>query len=189
MALKVVPAGDERCDIHTQRKPAQYICESCLAKFGVEAAGESAPRRSRSLKSRIRRARRRLRRWRAQPGRVVLIGGGAVALIAVIVLVVSAIAGGGGSDRRPAARTEAGVVSALGLLPSPGGTGWITPDGACWLVSIQFGANVQPGRLTGGLIEATNEDQTVGAAVTQNDFSISTTACAEQVGADLRANY
>jgi hypothetical protein len=191
MALKVVPAGDERCDIHTQRKPARYICERCMQELGLEA-GERAPQRSRSLRARARRVRRGLRRWRSRPDRLILVGGLVAALVVLVVVVVAATGGGGGGEHGDVApsRTEAGVVSALGLINSPGGTGWTTPDGACWVVSIQFGEDVHPGKIAGGqLVEATNEDATVGAAVAQNDYTVSEAACVERIGAGLRAHF
>jgi hypothetical protein len=192
MALKVVPPNDERCDVHTQRQPVRYVCESCLDKFGIDPA-QSTPGR-RSLGSRLRRARRRLRRAIARGDRRVLIGGGIAVVAAALVVIALASGGGGGGDEQEAgangAPTEADVVSALGLVPGPGGAGWITTDGACWVVSIQFGADVRPGTIAGkGLVEATNEDATVGAAVSQNDFSVSEDECVARVGAALKTNF
>jgi hypothetical protein len=192
MALKVVPAGDELCDIHNGRNPPQYVCKSCLKEFGVDP-DRAAPARRRSLRSRIRRGRRRLRRAFASVNGRILIGGG-IALVSVTALIVAlATSGGGGEDtggKVTHPRTQDGVVSALGLIPSPGNSGWITPDGACWVVSIQFDENVHPGKIAGNqLIEATNENLTVGAAVAQNDFSITTQQCASRIGAALRQNF
>jgi hypothetical protein len=49
---------------------------------------------------------------------------------------------------------------------------------------------VHAGQLAGkSLIEATNEAGTVGAAVTQNDFTQSASQCAAQIGAALRSNF
>lgn len=54
-------------------------------------------------------------------------------------------------------------MNALDLVPSR--PGWVTSDGACAVGSIEFGNDVQPGKVGGLdiLIEATNEDETVGA--------------------------
>jgi hypothetical protein len=191
MALKVVPAGDERCDIHNRRNPPQYVCESCLEEFGIDPAAPSAGRPS--FRSRLRRARRRLRRRIARGDRRILIGGGiAVAAIAVAILALTSGGGGGGDGQGSDSTgppTQADVVGALELVPDPGGAGWITTDGACWVVSIQFGADVHPGEIGKGLVEATNGDATVGAAVSQNDFSVSEAECVARVGAALKAHF
>jgi hypothetical protein len=186
-----VPPNDERCDVHTQRQPVRYVCESCLDKFGIDPTGPRAGRRS--FRSRLRRARRALRRRRASAGRRVLIGGG-IAVVAVAIVVIALASGGGGNDEQDAGAdgppTDADVVSALELVPDPGGAGWITTDGACWVVSIQFGADVHPGAIAGkSLVEATNEDATVGAAVSQNDFSVSEDECVARIGAALKTNF
>jgi hypothetical protein len=191
MALKVVPADDERCDIHNRRNPPQYVCEACLKEFGIDPAAPTAGRPS--FRSRLRRSRRRLRRRIARGDRRILIGGGiAVAAIVVAVIAFSGGGGGGGSDLEADSTgppTQADVASALDLVPDPGGAGWITPDGGCWVVSIQFGADVHPGEIGKGLVEATNEDATVGAAVSQNDFSLSEAECVARVGAALKAHF
>ena len=189
MALKVVPADDERCDVHTQRKPVRYICESCLNEFGIDPTEPAAGRPP--LASRLRRTRRRLRRDIARGDRRLLIGGGiAIAVIAVVVFV---LATGGGGEEGNSSETgppnEADVVAALELTPDPQGAGWITPDGACWIVSIQFGTDVHPGEIAKGVVEVTNENATVGAAVSQNDFSVSEQECAARIGGALKANF
>jgi len=114
-------------------------------------------------------------------------------VVAVAMILIATAGGGGGNgdessvSSRP---TEPGVVAALGLVPEPSGVGWITADGACWVVSIQFGGDVRAGQLAGkGLIEATNEAHTVGAAVTQNDFTQSAAQCAARIGAQLKAKF
>jgi hypothetical protein len=114
--------------------------------------------------------------------------------VAVAIVVIALASGGGGNEeqdsRAEGPPTDADVVSALELVPGPGGAGWITPDGACWVVSIQFGADVRPGAIAGkGLVEATNDDATVGAAVSQNDFSVSEDECVARIGTALKANF
>jgi hypothetical protein len=190
MALKVVPAEDERCDIHNQRNPPQYVCEACLDRFGIDPAQPTPGRRS--LRSRLRRARRRLRRNLVRGDRRMLIGGAIVAVAIVLVLIAFASGGGGDDEGKlgDGAPTEADVVTALELVPDPGGAGWITSDSACWVVSIHFGADVQPGPIAGEhLVQATNENATVGAAVSQNDFSVSEEECVARIGAALKANF
>src|SRR5512144_2187060 len=86
MALKVVPAGDERCDVHNRREPQKYICETCLEEFGIESAPPAPTRRTR--------VRRAIRRWRSSADRRVLIGGGVGLLIAGVIVVVVLAAGG-----------------------------------------------------------------------------------------------
>jgi hypothetical protein len=190
MALKVVPAEDERCDIHNHRRPARYVCESCLKEFGGDAAEPTVSRPS--LRSRLRRARRKLGRRIAGGDRRILIGGG-IAAVAIAVAVIALGSGGGGGDDGGAGTTgpptQADVVNALELVPDPSGAGWITPDGACWIVSIQFGTDVRPGEIGKGLVEATNENATVGAAVSQNDFTVSEQQCVARIGTGLKANF
>jgi hypothetical protein len=190
MALKVVPAEDERCDIHNRRNPPQYICETCVKELGVDPGEPTVGRPS--LRSRLRRARRRLGRRTAVGDRRILIGGGIAAVIVAIGVIALGSGGGGGDEGAadtPGPPTEADVVNALELVPDSSGAGWITPDGACWIVSIQFGADVQPGEIGKGLVEATNEDATVGAAVSQNDFTVSEQQCVARIGAGLKASF
>lgn len=85
MALKVVPAGDERCDVHNRREPQKYICETCLGEFGIDAS-PAATRRAR--------ARRALRSWRSGIDRKVRIGVGVAVLIAAVILVIVLVVGG-----------------------------------------------------------------------------------------------
>src|SRR5512139_2568626 len=89
MALKVVPAGDERCDVHNRREPQKYICETCLKEFGIESAPPAATRRAR--------VRRAIRRSRVD--RRVLIGGGVVGLLIAGVVVVIVLAAGGSAGK------------------------------------------------------------------------------------------
>src|SRR4029450_390986 len=103
MALKVVPAGDERCDVHNRREPQKYICETCLGEFGIEPP--AATRRAR--------ARRALRSWRSGIDRKVLIGVGAVLLIAGVILVIVVVAGGGGGQKDGVAATPENLVACL----------------------------------------------------------------------------
>jgi hypothetical protein len=86
MALKVVPAGDERCDVHNRREPQKYICETCLREFGIESVSPAATRRAR--------ARRALRSWRSGIDRKVRIGVGVAVLIAAVILVIVLVVGG-----------------------------------------------------------------------------------------------
>jgi hypothetical protein len=192
MALKVVPAGDERCDIHTDgRKPPKYVCESCLKEFGIDPDSPDEPRRS--LRARLRRARRRTRRRVARPDRGLMVGAGiAVAVIAVVVTVLATSGGGDAEDTTTGGPpTQADVINALQLVPNLNGTGWITPDSACWVVSMQFGTDVpKPGPISGkGRGEATNENRTVGTAVSQNDVSVSENECVTRIGNALRAKF
>jgi hypothetical protein len=191
MALKVVPADDERCDIHTGRKPAQHICESCLKELSLEASPATAVRRGpirrvrRALRRPFRQARRAVRRsgWGAHPK--LLIGAGLTLVIAAVVALTLL----GGGDDEGGAPSEADVVNALDLLPNPAGSGWITSDGACVVVSIDLGQ--QPSGEPGAerLVEATNEDGMVAAVVVQNDYTISQDDCVAQVETALRNEF
>ena len=180
MALKVVPAGDERCDIHNRRPSPAYICEDCLKELG----GEAAPVRVHRPPRRVR-VRRRFRRWRSDRRVLYGVGVGLPVLLLAIVLVAGS---GGGGESGP---KEADVVKALGLVPDPaGGTGWITSDRACAVDSIDLGPNVQAGPIgTNLLVEVTNAKGTVGAVVRQNDFSLSEAQCVARVGAALKAHF
>ena len=105
MALKVVPAGDERCDVHNRREPQKYICETCLREFGIEPVSPAATRRAR--------ARRALRSWRSGIDRKVLIGVGVAVLIAGVILVIVLVAGGGGGQKDGVAATPEDLVACL----------------------------------------------------------------------------
>jgi hypothetical protein len=105
MALKVVPAGDERCDVHNRREPQKYICETCLGEFGIEPVSPAATRRAR--------ARRALRSWRSGIDRKVLVGVGAAVLIAGVILVIVVVAGGGGGQKDGVAATPEDLVACL----------------------------------------------------------------------------
>jgi hypothetical protein len=193
MALKVVPADDERCDIHTRRKPARYICETCLKELGLEAGPATTATRGpvRRFRRALRRgpfgqARRAMRRsrWGARPK--LLIGAGLTLLIAAVVVVTLL---GGGEDEN-GAPSEADVVNALDLLPNPAGSGWITSDGACVVASIDLGQQQPPGGEGAELsVEAANEDGTVAAVVVQNDYTISQDECVAQVETALRNEF
>ncbi len=184
MALKVVPAGDERCDIHNRRKSPTHICETCLKEYGIDPA---RPATARPRPRRVR-ARRAFRRWRSRTDRKVLIGGGVGFLIVgvIVVTVLVAGSGGGGGEGGSGAPLEADVVNALDLVPNLTGGGWVTSDGACAVVSIQFGKDVQVGNRA---IEATNADGTVGAFVLPNDPAISEADCLARVSCRLRAHF
>jgi hypothetical protein len=180
MPLKVVPAGDERCDIHNQRPSPQYICESCVKQFGIE------PSRVRVSKPPLRRrAKRALRRLRARLDWRHAVG--AVAAILVIGTLVTVITGSGGGGSSAPSDTE--VAKGLGLVPVAGG-GWQTADGACNVVSIETGVGIQSGEAgTNLIVEVTNEAGTVGAVVTQRDFSLTEGECVRRVGEALRSRF
>jgi hypothetical protein len=188
MALKVVPAGDERCDIHNQRSSPTHICEACLKERGIEAAQPRSGRRPRPRR-RLARARRSFRRWRSRTNPKVLIGG-ALGLLAVGVVVVAvASAGGGGGDQGGGGGSgplEADVVNALGLIPDLTRGGWVTADSACSVVSIQLGKDAQVGNTA---VEATNGDGTVRALVLPNDPSVTEAECVDRVSAALTAHF
>ena len=183
MALKVVPADDARCDIHTGRKPAQYICRTCMKELGLDARPAMSVRRGP-----LRRARRLLRRVRSRIPRKALIGAG-IGLVLVITAVAALTLLGGGEEEG-GATSEADVVNAIDLLPNPAGSGWITSDGACVVASIDLRQQQPTDRqATEPLIEATNEDGTVAAVVLQNDYSISQAECVAQVETALRNEF
>jgi hypothetical protein len=183
MPLKVVPAGDERCDVHNHRTPQRYVCEACLKEFGIESPeSEGTTVHGPSRRTRRRRA---LRRWRSRIDRKVLIGAG-VGLILLIAVLASGILGGDEAG----VPSEADVVSALDLLPNPAGSGWITSDGTCAIVSIdlnELAPLAQEGEELS--IEASNEDRTVVAVVIQNDFSITQAECVGRVDTALKAEF
>lgn len=122
MALKVVPAGDERCDVHNRREPQKYICETCLGEFGIDAS-PAATRRAR--------ARRALRSWRSGIDRKVRIGVGVAVLIAAVILVIVLVVGGddhkGGVAAAPAdlvaCLKERGIQDAVLSQPAPDAAG------------------------------------------------------------------
>jgi hypothetical protein len=192
MALKVVPAGDERCDIHNGRKPATYICKDCLKELGVEAGPSVSAGRGP-----FRRLRRRLRRGPLRPIRHLVRRSGVrhrrgLVLASVIGLGVAAaaialIAGGGGGENVSGPPTEAEVVNALDLSPNPDGTGWITLDGACDVSSILLGASRTPPTVDPTMV-ATNEAGTVRAIV-EASFSLSQEACVNRIRAELRDDF
>jgi hypothetical protein len=192
MALKVVPADDERCDIHNRgRQPPQYVCETCLKELGTDVQQPVATSRP-PLKRRARRGLRRVVRGFRVGDPKTLIGAGA-ALLAVAVLLLVLTSGGGDDGPESGTNgslTEGDVVSALELAPDPSGTGWITPDGACWVVSIQFGNRLHAGQIAGSeLAQTTNEARTVGAAVSQGDLTVSQAECVARIGAALKAEF
>jgi hypothetical protein len=189
MALKVVPAGDERCDIHNGRKPPAYICKDCLKDLGVETT-EGARRPSirdtrRALRRPIRTARRALRRSTGR--RRLPIAAGLGLLIAVAAVVVALASGGGGGDTATGLPTEAEVVEALELSPNPSGTGWITLDGECAVLSIRIGTTPTTQPVSPETI-AMNETGNVRAVVV-NAFSQSQAACVDRISAELRDHF
>lgn len=161
MALKVVPAGDERCDVHNGRRPPKYICKDCMKELGVGSS-----------------------RWRGR--RKTLIGAGILLVIALIALGVVLLTSGGGSQTETGPPTEAEVVDALDLSPNPSGQGWITLDGDCAVLSIQIGK--PPGQPVDPAVEASNEDATVRATV-EESFSQSQVACVDRISAGLREHF
>lgn len=182
MPLKVVPAGDERCDIHNQRAPANYICEDCVRGLGVEKTRERTSRRTLQ-----REVRRRVRRWRSEADWRVVAGVGVAVLVLAAVLTGVLSGGGGGGGKGP---SEADVVKALGLTPGATGGTWLTADGDCEIVSIDTGAEVTPGPVGTNLVmEVANEARTVGAVVIQHGTALTETECADRVGAALRAHF
>jgi hypothetical protein len=197
MALKVIPAGDERCDIHNKRKPPTYICKDCLEELGGEEEavtdhGSAVRRERRTLhRGRLRHAWRALGRSESPGRRRILIGAGMLLVIVAIVVGVVLAGSGDGGGGQSGLPTEEDVVNALDLSPDPSGTGWITLDGSCAILSIEIGkpaqsaAQTQPAN-TG--IEASNEDGTVRAVV-QNAFSQSQTACVDRINAALRDHF
>jgi hypothetical protein len=187
MPLKVVPAGDERCDVHNHRTPQRYVCETCLKEFGIESPESEAVTVHRPSR-RVRR-RRALRRWRSRIDRKVLIGA-AVGLILLIAVLASGILGGDDGGDEAGVPSEADVVNSLDLLPNPAGSGWITSDGLCAVVSIDRSELGQPAQEGEELsIEATNEAGTVSAVVIQNDFSITQAECVSRVDTALKAEF
>ncbi len=113
--------------------------------------------------------------------------GGALAILVVAVIVVAVLAsGGGGGKDAGSAPLEADVVNALGLVPDLNRGGWVTPDSACAVVSIQLGKEVQTGNKA---VEATNADGTVGALVLPNDPSMTEADCVDRVSTELRAHF
>jgi hypothetical protein len=185
MALKVVPAGDERCDIHNGRSPASYVCETCLVKFGIDPEQAATRRRSRRQRARL-----AIGRIFAGGNRRIRVGLGVLLVIAVVAAAVVLLAGRGGGSGTP---SQDDVVKALDLVPNTGRPGWITADGTCSVVTIVTGADVHPGNVAGNLaVEVTNESRTVGAVVTPNVnsfFSASIAACVDQVGGELKSNF
>ena len=180
--MKVVPAGDERCDIHNGRSPAEYICERCVRDLGVETTRQRTSRRPLA-----RRMRRSARRWRSNADWRVVAGVGVALVVLAIVLTGILSGGGGGGSNGP---SEAEVVKALGLLPGPIGGTWLMPDGNCEIVSIDTGAEVTPGPVgTGVLMEVANEKRTVGAVVIEHGTALTEAQCAARVGAALKAHF
>ena len=193
MALKVIPAGDERCDIHNNRKPPTYICKDCLDELGGEEQavtdhGSAVRRGRRPLHGgRLRHARRALGRWESPGRRRILIGAGMLLVIVAIVVGVVLAGSGDGGGGQSGLPTEEDVVNGLDLSPNPSGTGWITLDGSCAVLSIQIG--VPPAsQPVNPATEAANEDGTVRAVV-QNAFSQSQTACVGRISAGLRDHF
>ena len=196
MALKVVPRGDERCDIHNGRKPATYICKGCVEELGVESGRPGTVRRGR-----IRRAvapsvaaatpvRQRILRWAGSLSRRAVIAAAIGLLIATVLLIVVLGSGGGSGKTTSGPPTAEEVAGTLGLSPDPGGTGWITLDGACNVLSIDIvsGTKAATGTVNSAL-EATNESSTIRAVVLQYDDSVSQVGCVDRISTGLRDHY
>jgi hypothetical protein len=184
MALKVVPAGDDRCDIHNRRTPPRYICKTCMDELGVEAAPSESGRRGP-----VARLWRKIRRLRSRTDWKLQAGAG-VALLVVVGLVLMLAAGG---DDRGGPPSQEDVVEALDLVQNPDGTGWLTADGACVVVTIVQGDEVRAGPVAGNLAtEVTNADGTLGAVVRTNYssfFSTTQAECANRIQTSLRDDF
>jgi hypothetical protein len=185
MALKVVPAGDDRCDVHNSRRPQRYICKDCMRELGIESVSGTGRRWS---PARVARA---VQTGWAQTSGKVRVGVG-VGLLVVVAIAVIALGASGGDKGGPPTQSE--VVDALDLISDPGGgTGWQTADGTCVVISIVFGNDVRPGPVAGNLaIEVTNEQGTVGAVVRPNYssyFNSTEAQCAERVQSSLRDHF
>ena len=107
-----------------------------------------------------------------------------VVLAAIAAVVVLSGGGGGTNDGTP---TQAEVVQALDLSPDPSGTGWITLDGACSVISISVGKAAESQPLNSATV-ATNETGTVRAVVLES-FSQGQAACVDRISAALRENF
>ena len=196
MALKVVPRGDERCDIHNGRKPATYICEGCVEELGVESGRPGSVRQGRIR--RARRAfrggptpvRRRILRWaRSRPRRAVIAAAVGL-LIGTILLIVVLGSGGGSGETASGPPTATEVADTLGLSPDPGGTGWITVDGSCNVLSIDVVSGTQAGKgAVNSAFEATNGSSTIRAVVLQYDDSVSQASCVDRISTGLHDHY
>ena len=196
MALKVVPRGDERCDIHNGRRPATYICKSCIEGLEVESGRPGTVRRGR-----IRRARRALRggptsvgrsilRWVRSLPRRTLIAAGVGLLIGAVLLIVVLGSGGGSGKTASGPPTATEVADTIGLSPDPAGTGWITVDGACNVLSIDVGSGTKANTATANsAFEATNQSSTIRAVVLQYDDSVSQASCVDRIRTALDAHY
>ena len=188
MALRMVPAGDERCDIHNGRRPPQFICQDCAKEMGVQTPG---------VRTRARGIRRRIRhRWSHMDGRV-RFGLVAAVVVAIGIVVAVSVLGGGGTDKIKDP-TQEDVVNALNLSPDPNGAGWITLDGACGVLTIDVGARPLATASQGATtvttptgapsVIATNETGTVRAVVV-TAFSNDEAACVQRVESELRAHF
>ena len=185
MALKVVPAGDDRCDVHNSRRPQRYICKDCMRELGIESAPGTS---SRGV---LARAWRGIGNAWAQSSGKVRVGVG-IALLAIAAIALVLLVASGGNKGGPPTQSE--VVEALDLVSDPGGgTGWLTADGTCVVVSIVFGNEVRPGPVAGNLaVEVTNEQGTVGAVVRPNYssyFNPTEAQCADHVQTALRDHF
>jgi hypothetical protein len=196
MALKVVPRGDERCDIHNGRKPATYICEGCVEELGVEPGRPGTARQARIR--RARRAfrggptpvRRRILRWARSLSRRAVIAAAIGLLIGTFLLIVILGSGGGSGETASGPPTATEVADMLGLSPDPSGTGWITVDGACNVLSIDIVSGNKTGtEAVNSTLEATNESTTIRAAVLQYDDSVSQAACVNRISTGLHDHY
>jgi hypothetical protein len=104
-----------------------------------------------------------------------------------VIAAVVVLSSGGGSDTDSGPPTEAEVVQALELSPDPSGTGWITLDGACSVLSIQIGSAPGTQTVSSGTV-AKNETGTVRAVVVES-FSQGQAACVDRISGELRANF
>ena len=186
MALKVVPAGDERCDVHNRRQLQKHVCETCLREFRIESVAPAATRRAR--------ARRALRSWRSGIHRKVLIGVGvAAALIAGVILMI-VLAVGGDDQKAGVAAAPEDLVACLkehgiqdAVLSQP------APDAAGGTAAVAVVSREQD-PLYGNIIEITYFGNPAGAEAYLDPSLLPTVSAqrerlADTVTADYSASY
>jgi hypothetical protein len=111
-------------------------------------------------------------------------------LIGTILLIVVLGSGGGSGKTASGPPTATEVADTLGLSPDPGGTGWITVDGSCNVLSIDIVSRTQSGKGTvNSAFEATNASSTIRAVVLQYDDSVSQASCVDRISTGLHDHY